>query len=192
MWITFPTQSCLVLYSFRANLQHSLIMWLIVSSISPHNLHLLFCCISSIFLKALFCTAIRRDSVCYYYYYYYRLLFYLFCCFVLCSSRKEKRNKNSSMFEAKHCLVCLVIFKMAVMWRRKYRSNDHNHFLSSQAAMAILLENWQKLLPLYHIAIYQPTVFSSRICKQSEPWCGSSARLIDKMKQNKNLFWVTL
>ena len=34
-WITFPTQSCLVLYSFCVNLQHSLI-WLIVLSLSPH------------------------------------------------------------------------------------------------------------------------------------------------------------
>ena len=43
-WITLPTQSCLVLYVFCANLLHSLI-WLIVSSLSPHNLHLLFCCL---------------------------------------------------------------------------------------------------------------------------------------------------
>ena len=68
-WITFPTQSCLVLYSFCANLQHSLIMWLFVSSLSSHNLHLLFCCILSIFtltylvLTALFCAVIRKDSV---------------------------------------------------------------------------------------------------------------------------------
>ena len=48
-WITLPTQSCLVLYSFYANLLHSLNMWLIVLSLSPHNLHLLFCCILSIF-----------------------------------------------------------------------------------------------------------------------------------------------
>ena len=40
--ITLPTQSCLVLYSFSANLLHSLIMWLIVLSLSPHCLHLLF------------------------------------------------------------------------------------------------------------------------------------------------------
>ena len=32
-WITFPTESCLVLYSFCANLLHSLIMWLVVSSL---------------------------------------------------------------------------------------------------------------------------------------------------------------
>ena len=40
-WITLPTQSCLALYSFCANLLHSLIMWLMVSSLSPHSLHLL-------------------------------------------------------------------------------------------------------------------------------------------------------
>ena len=68
-WITLLTQSCLVLYSFCSNLLHSLIMWLMVSSLSPHSLHLLFCCILSILtliwsvLEALFCTAIRRDSV---------------------------------------------------------------------------------------------------------------------------------
>ena len=67
-WITFPTQSCLILYSFCANLLHSLIMWLIVSFLSPRNLHL-FCCVLSILagiclvLMALFCVAIRKDSV---------------------------------------------------------------------------------------------------------------------------------
>ena len=68
-WTTLPTQSCLALYSFCANLLHSLIMWLIVSSLSPHSLHLLFCCVLSILaliwlvLTALSCGAIRRDSV---------------------------------------------------------------------------------------------------------------------------------
>ena len=66
-WITLPTQSCLALYSFCDNLLHSLIMWLMVSSLSQHNLHLLFCCVLSILaliclvLMALFCAAIRRD-----------------------------------------------------------------------------------------------------------------------------------
>ena len=66
-WITLSTKSCLVLYSC-ANLLH-LLMWLMVSSLSPHNLHLLFCCVLSILaliwlvLMALFCAAIRRDSV---------------------------------------------------------------------------------------------------------------------------------
>ena len=53
-WITLPTQSYLVLHPFCANLLHSLIMWLIVSSLLSHNL--LFCCALSIF-------AIRRDSL---------------------------------------------------------------------------------------------------------------------------------
>ena len=67
-WITLPTQSCLALYSC-ANLLHSLIMWLIVSSLSLHSLHLLFCCVLSILaliwfvLMALSCAAIRRNSV---------------------------------------------------------------------------------------------------------------------------------
>ena len=65
---TLPTQSCLVLHCFSTNLQHSLIMWLIVSSLSPQSLHLLFCCVLSILaliwlvLIALFRAAIRRDS----------------------------------------------------------------------------------------------------------------------------------
>ena len=68
-WITLPTLSCLALNSFRANLVHSLIIWLMVSSLSPHSLHLLFCCVLSILaliwlvVTALFCTVIRRDSV---------------------------------------------------------------------------------------------------------------------------------
>ena len=67
--ITLPTQSCLVLYFFCANLQHSLIMWLMVSSLSPHSLHLLFSCFLSILvliwlvLMVLFYDTIRRDSV---------------------------------------------------------------------------------------------------------------------------------
>ena len=46
--ITLPIQSCLVLYSFCENLLYSLIMGLIVSSLSPHNLHLMFCILLSI------------------------------------------------------------------------------------------------------------------------------------------------
>ena len=62
-----PTLSCLDLYSFCDNLLHSLIMWLIVSSLSPHSIHLLFCCVFPILasiwlaLMALFCVACRRD-----------------------------------------------------------------------------------------------------------------------------------
>ena len=68
-WITLPTQLCLVLYSLCANLLHSFIMWLMVSSLSPHSLQLLFYWVLSILALiwlvfiALFCVAIRRDSV---------------------------------------------------------------------------------------------------------------------------------
>ena len=48
-WIIFLFQSYLVLCSFCAYLLHSLIIWLIVSSLSLHNLHLQFCCILFIF-----------------------------------------------------------------------------------------------------------------------------------------------
>ena len=41
--VQFPTLSCLVLYFLCVNLFHSLIMWLIVSSLSPYNLHMLYC-----------------------------------------------------------------------------------------------------------------------------------------------------
>ena len=66
--ITLPTQSCLVLYSFWANLLYSL-MRLMVSSLSPHNLYMQFCYFLSILaliwlvLMALFCVALRRHSV---------------------------------------------------------------------------------------------------------------------------------
>ena len=62
-------QSYLVLYSFCANLLHSFIMWVIVSFLSPHSLHLLFSCDLSILaliwlvLMALFWAAIRRNSI---------------------------------------------------------------------------------------------------------------------------------
>ena len=68
-WITLPIQLCLVLYSFCAILLNSLTMWLIILSLSPHNLYLLFCYILSILvliwflLMALFCAVISRDSV---------------------------------------------------------------------------------------------------------------------------------
>ena len=68
-WITLPTQPCLVLYSFSANLLRALIMGLMVSSLLPHNIHLLSCCVLSILtliwlnLRESFCATIRRDSI---------------------------------------------------------------------------------------------------------------------------------
>ena len=57
--ITFSTHSCQVLYSFYANLLRSLIMLLIVSSLSLHNPHLLFCCV------LLWCSSYGVVSWCY-------------------------------------------------------------------------------------------------------------------------------
>ena len=48
-WITFSTQSRLVLYSFCVGLLHLLIMWLTISCLSLHTLHMLFFCVLSIF-----------------------------------------------------------------------------------------------------------------------------------------------
>ena len=54
--------------SLCANLLYSLIIWLIFSSLSPHNLHLLFCFLFPVLvlmyfvLMALFCAANRQDS----------------------------------------------------------------------------------------------------------------------------------
>ena len=53
LWITLPTRSCLALYSFCAYLLHLLIMSWIVSFLSPHNVHLLFCCVLSILVLIL-------------------------------------------------------------------------------------------------------------------------------------------
>ena len=68
-WITLPTRSCLVLYSFCANLLYLLIMRLIVSSLSRQNQHSQFCCVLSILhliwlvLMALLGPAIWRNLV---------------------------------------------------------------------------------------------------------------------------------
>ena len=92
-WITLPTQSCLALYSFCANLLHSLSIWLIISSLSPHSLHLLFCCVLSIlfiiissfffFFFLLFLFFLFLFLSFYYYYYYYCYYYYYHFFFLL-------------------------------------------------------------------------------------------------------------
>ena len=58
---------CLVLYSFCNSLLHSLIFGLIVSFLSSHNLHLLFCCVLINFRIYIvcslgeFCASITKD-----------------------------------------------------------------------------------------------------------------------------------
>ena len=107
-WTTLSIQPCQVLYFFCANLLHSLITWLMVSSLFPHNLHLLFCCVLSILawiwlvLRALFSAAIRRVSVS-----LLRFLFlsqvHVFSCKMLFNSRiKRPLSCFSSHFVGPH------------------------------------------------------------------------------------------
>ena len=64
--ITLPTKSCLVLCPLYDNLLHSLIVWLMGSSLSPHSLYyrvLSILALISLVLIALFGADIRRDLV---------------------------------------------------------------------------------------------------------------------------------
>ena len=114
---TLPTQSWLALYSFCANLLHSLIMWLIVSSLSPHSLHLLFCCVLSLLaliwlvLMALSCAAIRRDSV--------SILKFLFLSQVKVFGYEmlfiRRLNRPQSCFPSHFCFLVVVTFLSIVL-----------------------------------------------------------------------------
>ena len=108
LWMTLPTQSCLILYSFWVNLLHSL-MWLMVSSRSPNNLQLLFYCVLSILvliwlvLMALFFAAIWRGLVGH---------DQVFSCELLLISRlKRPYNCFSSYF----CFLVTVILLVLVL-----------------------------------------------------------------------------
>ena len=54
-WITFLNQPSQVLNSFSTKNLHSLIMWMVVLSLSPHKLHLLFWWVLSMFGLIYFC-----------------------------------------------------------------------------------------------------------------------------------------
>ena len=126
-----PVVSRLILLC--ANLRHSLIMGLIVSSLSPHSLHLLFCWILSIpaliclvlmalpcviflvlfilaliwlVLKALYCAAIRKDSV--------SLLKFPFL--------RDVQVLSCEMFISRLSILLSVLFLMAVISPRSYFS----------------------------------------------------------------------
>ena len=116
-WITLPTHSCLALYSFYVNLLHSRIMWLMVSSLSPQSLHLLFCCVLSILaliwlvLMALFCAAIKRD--------YVSLLKFPFLSYVRVLSCEmlfiSRLKRPWSCFPSHFCFVVFVILLSIVL-----------------------------------------------------------------------------
>ena len=116
-WIPLPTLSCLASYSFYANLLHSLIMWLIVSSLSLHSLHLLFCWVLFILaliwlvLMALFCAAIRRYSVSLLKFPFLRHVLVLSCQMFLISRLKRPWSCFSSHF----CFLVFVILLSIVL-----------------------------------------------------------------------------
>ena len=113
-WITLPTQSCLVLYSLCTNLLHSLIMWLMVSSLSPHCLHLLFCRVLSILtliwlvLMALFCTAIIIIIIIIYSIRVFPISVSWWFFTGVCDSKSPQVSRT--------CLRILAIFSNAVIW----------------------------------------------------------------------------
>ena len=157
--ITLSTQLCLVLYSFCANLQHSLV-WLMVLSLSPHSLHLLFCYVLSILaliwlvLMALFCAAIWGDSV--------SLLKFSFFSHVhvfLCEMFFISRLKYPwSCFSSQFCFLVIVILLVFVFSIVSDGCNPPLIFLCSLRYIVSMrqscLQCWQFLfLPLFLIHI---------------------------------------
>ena len=110
---TIPSRPPYPPYRFKAytlSVLRSFIMWLIVSSLSSHNLHLLFCCILSILalispvLIALFCVAIRKDSV-------FLLRFHLSSPVLFCACKISLVRRLKSPFICLSSHVCFrVIF----------------------------------------------------------------------------------
>ena len=110
--LAYPVMSSLSL----SVLLQSLIMWSMVSSSSTHNLLLLFCCVLCILaliwfvLKALFCAAIRRDSV--------SLLKFPFLSHVQVLSCKmfiSRLKHPSSCFPSHFCFLVIVILLAIVL-----------------------------------------------------------------------------
>ena len=80
--LTHPVMPSLILC---VNLVHSHIMGLIVLFLSPHYLHLLFCCVLSflhlilLVLMVLLCAAIRKDSISFLKFSFLRLTHIFLC-----------------------------------------------------------------------------------------------------------------
>ena len=94
---------------------HSLIMWLIVSSLSPHSQHLLFCYVLStlaliwLVLMTLFCAAIRRVSVSLLMFLFLSHIQVLSCDMLLISRLKNPQSCFSSYF---YFLVIVILFSI--------------------------------------------------------------------------------
>ena len=116
-WITLPSQSRVVLYSFCANLLHSLIMWLIVSPLSPHSRYSVFCCVLPNFaliwliLLTLFYTDFRRKCVSFLKFpFLYHV--HVFWCEMLLISRLKR---TLSCFSSHFCYLVIVILLSIVL-----------------------------------------------------------------------------
>ena len=104
-WITLLTKLSLVLYSFCPNLLLWLIMWLIVSFLSPHSLLLLFCCILSI-LALIWLVLILLLLFTHYSFSHQRKLVVL-----------QWSLRNSKSPRASNTLLSIqVVFNNAVVW----------------------------------------------------------------------------
>ena len=156
-WITLPTQLFLVLYSFGASLLQSLIIWLIDSSLSPHNLHLLFCSILSILALiwlvfiALFCAAMNRDSVSLLRFPLFSQVHVFLCEMSLVSHLKHPYSCFSSHFSFLVILVLLilvssVLFPLAVISLPSYRTilSLRRHYLNFGFSFSL----WQSFIDL--------------------------------------------
>ena len=107
-------QLYLVLFSFCANLRHSLIMWMMVSSQSQHNPHLLFCCLIYFRFDMVglynVCAAIRRNSVS-----LLRFPFlshvHVFPCEIALVSRLKRPQ---SYFRFHFCFLVIVVLRILV------------------------------------------------------------------------------
>ena len=113
--LSYPVESNFIL--FCTTLLHQFIMWLSVLSLSPHNLFLLFCCVLSIFaltllvLTALFCSAIRKDSV-----FLLRLPFPNYVQVFLCEISSVCRLKYPyNCFSSHFCFMLHVLFLVTVI-----------------------------------------------------------------------------
>ena len=158
------------LYSFCASLLHSLMMRLMVPSLSLHSLYLLCCCILSILaliwlaLTALFCAAIRRDSVSFLKFPFLSHVQDSSCAMLSTSRLKRPWSCFSSHFCFLVFLILLsivlsVLFLMTVI-------SPPSYFLCSLRVVVLMCQRclrcWQVLFfPLFLVHIVCPRLLDA-------------------------------
>ena len=153
------SQSCQVLYSLCVNLLNSLIMWLMVLSLSPRNLHFLYCCVLGflaliwLIFMALFCAVIRRDSV--------SLLKFPFLSHVQDFSCKmlfiSRLKRPEICFPSPFCFQVFIIYLVSVV-SIIFNGCNQSFMFSMQSSSHLsmrqnCLQCWQ-VLPLFLIQIF--------------------------------------